>query len=50
MPQATQSVDSFHVVQLLMSATDPVRCQERRESAEKHKAARRDEVHLAQEE
>jgi hypothetical protein len=50
MPQATQSVDSFHVVQLLMRATDPVRYQERRESAEKHKAARRDEVRMAEEE
>ena len=50
MPQATQSVDRFHVVQLLMRATDPVRCQERRESAEKHKAARPDEVRMAQEE
>jgi len=35
MPQAAQSVDSFHVVQLLMRATDHVRCAERRESAEK---------------
>ena len=50
MPQATQSVDRFHVVQLLMRATDPVRCQERRESAEKHKAACPDEVRMAQEE
>ena len=45
MPQAAQIVDSFHVVQLLN-----VRCAERRESAEKHKAACRDEVHLAEEE
>ena len=37
MPQATQSVDRFHVVQLLMRATDPVRCAERRESAEKRR-------------
>ena len=37
MPQATQSVDSFHVVQLLMRATDPVRCAERRESASKRR-------------
>jgi hypothetical protein len=50
MPQAAQSVDSFHVVQLLMRATDPVRCQERRESAEKHKAACPDEVPVAEEE
>ena len=33
MLQAAQIVDSFHVVQLLMRATDPVRCAERRESA-----------------
>ena len=50
MPQATQSVDSFYVVQLLMRATDPVRCQERRESAKKHKAACPDEVSVAEEE
>ena len=50
MPQAIQSVDSFHVVQLLMRATDPVRCQERRESAEKHKAACPDEINMALEE
>ncbi|QUC02139.1 transposase [Atopobium sp. oral taxon 416] len=37
MPQATQSVDRFHVVQLLMRAIDPVRCQERRESASKRR-------------
>jgi transposase len=37
MPQAAQIVDSFHVVQLLMRATDPVRCQERRESASKRR-------------
>jgi hypothetical protein len=35
MPQAAQIVDRFHVVQLLMRATDPVRCAERRESASK---------------
>ena len=45
MPQATQIVDSFHVVQLLN-----VRCAEKRESAEKHKAACSDEIHMAQEE
>jgi len=45
MPQAAQSVDGFHVVQLLN-----VRCAERRESAEKHKAACPDEIHMAQEE
>ena len=50
MPQAAQTVDRFHVVQLLMRATDPVRCAERRESAEKHKAACSDEIHMAQEE
>ncbi|QUC03668.1 transposase [Atopobium sp. oral taxon 416] len=50
MPQATQIVDSFHVVQLLMRVTDPVRCQERRESAEKYKAACPDEVPVAEEE
>ncbi|RRF92167.1 MAG: hypothetical protein DUD39_17335, partial [Coriobacteriaceae bacterium] len=50
MPQAAQSVDRFHVVQLLMRATDPVRCQERRESAKKHKAACPDEVPVAEEE
>ena len=50
MLQAAQIVDSFHVVQLLMRATDPVRCQERRESAEKHKAACPDEVPVAEEE
>ena len=50
MPQAAQTVDSFHVVQLLMRATDPVRCQERRESAEKRKEARGDEVPVAEEE
>jgi len=37
MPQAAQSVDRFHVVQLLMRATDPVRCAERRESASKRR-------------
>jgi transposase len=37
MPQAAQSVDRFHVVQLLNRAIDPVRCQERRESAEKRR-------------
>jgi transposase len=37
MLQATQSVDRFHVVQLLMRATDPVRCAERRESASKRR-------------
>ena len=45
MPQAAQIVDSFHVVQLLN-----VRCAERRESAEKHKAACPDEIHMALEE
>ena len=44
MPQAAQSVDRFHVVQLLN-----VRCAERRESAEKHKAACPDEVPVAEE-
>ena len=40
MPQATQILDSFHVVQLVNRATDPVRGAERREPAEKHKAVR----------
>lgn len=35
MPQATQTVDRFHVVQLLNRAIDHVRCTERRESASK---------------
>ena len=36
-PRPHRAWDSFHVVQLLMRATDPVRCQERRESAEKRR-------------
>ena len=35
MPNAAQTVDRFHVMQLFSRATDLVRCQERRESAEK---------------
>ena len=35
MPQAAQTVDRFHVMQLFAQATDRVRCAERRESAEK---------------
>ena len=37
MPQAVQTVDRFHVVQLLNRAIDHVRCAERRESAEKRR-------------
>lgn len=37
MPQAAQTVDRFHVVQLLNRAIDHVRCAERRESAEKRR-------------
>ena len=37
MPQAVQTVDRFHVVQLLDRATGYVRCAERRESAEKRR-------------
>ncbi|ERL11113.1 transposase, partial [Olsenella profusa] len=35
MPQASQTVDRFHVMQLFAKATDRVRCAERRESDEK---------------
>ena len=35
MPQAAQTVDRFHVMQLFSRATDKVRCRERRESEEK---------------
>lgn len=35
MPQAAQTVDRFHVMQLFSRATDRVRCRERRESEEK---------------
>jgi transposase len=35
MPNAAQTVDRFHVMQLFTRATDLARCQERRESAEK---------------
>ena len=44
-PRPHRAWDSFHVVQLLN-----VRCAERRESAEKHKAACPDEVRMAEEE
>ena len=37
MPQAAQTVDRFHVVQLLNRAIDHVRCTERRESASKRR-------------
>lgn len=37
MPQAVQTVDRFHVVQLLNRAIDHVRCAERREPAEKRR-------------
>ena len=37
MPQAAQTVDRFHVAQLLNGAIDHVRCAERRESAEKRR-------------
>ena len=37
MPQAAQTAGWFHVVQLLNRAIDHVRCQERRESAEKRR-------------
>ena len=35
MPQAAQTIDRFHVMQLFSRATDKVRCEERRESAER---------------
>ncbi len=35
MPEATQTIDRFHVMQLFSKATDKVRCEERRESEEK---------------
>ena len=38
MPQATQTIDRFHVMQLFSRATDRVRCRERRESDEKREA------------
>jgi transposase len=41
MPQATQTIDRFHVMQLLAKATDAVRCDERRESDEKRAALSR---------
>lgn len=37
MPQAAQTVDRFHVAQLLNRAIDHARCAERRESAEKRR-------------
>ena len=37
MPQAAQTVDRFHAVQLLNRAIDHARCAERRESAEKRR-------------
>jgi transposase len=41
MPQATQTIDRFHVMQLFTNATDAVRCDERRESDEKRAALSR---------
>lgn len=41
MPQATQTIDRFHVMQLFSRATDRVRCAERRESDEKREALKR---------
>ena len=41
MPQATQTIDRFHVMQLFSRATDRVRCRERRESDEKREALKR---------
>jgi transposase len=41
MPQATQTIDRFHVTRLLAKATDAVRCDERRESDEKRAALSR---------
>ena len=41
MPQATQTIDRFHVMQLFSRATDRVRCRERRESDEKREAPER---------
>jgi transposase len=41
MPQATQTIDRFHVMQLFTKATDAVRCDERRESDEKRAALSR---------
>ena len=41
MPEATQTIDRFHVMQLFSRATDRVRCRERRESDEKREALKR---------
>lgn len=41
MPQATQTIDRFHVMQLFSKATDRVRCAERRESDEKREMLKR---------
>lgn len=41
MPQATQTIDRFHVMQLFSRATDKVRCAERRESDEKREMLNR---------
>ena len=43
MPQATQTIDRFHVMQLFSRATDRVRCRERRESDERREAPEREE-------
>ena len=42
MPQAAQIADSFHVAQLLMRATDPVRCTQRRDCEERGARPRED--------
>ena len=41
MPQATQTIDRFHVTRLFPGATDRVRCRERRESDERREAPER---------
>ena len=41
MPQATQTIDRFHVMQLFSRATDRAGCRERRESDEKREAPER---------
>ena len=41
MPEATQTIDRFYVMQLFSRATDRVRCRERRESDEKREALKR---------
>ena len=41
MPQATQTIDRFHVMQLFSRATDRAGCRERRESDERREAPER---------